>query len=59
MNFNEAHKARMGECSKKTFFEMLDTFKDLGGKFVDTANGYEDGESEEWLGMDDITRLSR
>ena len=50
MNFGEAHKERMGDCSKETAFEILDTFKSLGGNFVDTANGYQDGESEEWLG---------
>ncbi|KAK9458697.1 NADP-dependent oxidoreductase domain-containing protein [Lipomyces oligophaga] len=50
MNFGEANKARMGECSKDTAFEILDTFKSLGGNFVDTANGYQDGQSEQWLG---------
>ena len=40
----------MGECNKETSFEILDTFKSLGGNFVDTANGYQDGESEKWLG---------
>ncbi|KFZ11269.1 hypothetical protein V502_07631 [Pseudogymnoascus sp. VKM F-4520 (FW-2644)] len=50
MNFGDAHKERMGECSKETAFEILDTFKALGGNFVDTANGYQNGESEEWLG---------
>jgi aryl-alcohol dehydrogenase-like predicted oxidoreductase len=50
MNFGNAHKARMGECTKETTFEILDTFKSLGGNFVDTANGYQDGESETWLG---------
>ncbi|KFZ00751.1 hypothetical protein V501_10490 [Pseudogymnoascus sp. VKM F-4519 (FW-2642)] len=50
MNFGEAHKERMGECSKETAFKILDTFKNCGGNFVDTANGYQNGESEEWLG---------
>jgi aryl-alcohol dehydrogenase-like predicted oxidoreductase len=50
MNFGDAHKARMGECNKETSFEILDTFKKLGGNFIDTANGYQDGQSEEWLG---------
>ncbi|KUJ11631.1 Aldo/keto reductase [Mollisia scopiformis] len=50
MNFGDAHKARMGECTKETSFEILDTFKKLGGNFIDTANGYQDGESEQWLG---------
>lgn len=40
----------MGECSKETAFEMLDTFYDLGGNFIDTANAYQDGQSEEWIG---------
>lgn len=50
MNFGDAHKARMGECNKETSFEILDTFNSLGGNFIDTANGYQDGESEKWLG---------
>lgn len=50
MNFGESHKKRMGECTKETAFSILDTFKSLGGNFVDTANGYQDGESEEWVG---------
>jgi aryl-alcohol dehydrogenase-like predicted oxidoreductase len=50
MNFGDAYKARMGECNKETSFEILDIFKSLGGNFIDTANGYQDGESEEWLG---------
>ena len=40
----------MGEISKETAFELLDTFYDLGGNFIDTANAYQDGESEEWIG---------
>ncbi|KAH8682760.1 NADP-dependent oxidoreductase domain-containing protein [Tricladium varicosporioides] len=50
MNFGNAHKQRMGECNKETTFSILDTFKFLGGNFIDTANGYQDGESEEWVG---------
>jgi aryl-alcohol dehydrogenase-like predicted oxidoreductase len=50
MNFGEAHKHRMGECSKETAFEILDYFKSQGGNFIDTANSYQDEESEIWLG---------
>lgn len=50
MNFGNAHKDRLGECTKETAFEILDTFTSLGGNFIDTANGYQDGESEKWLG---------
>ena len=40
----------MGECTKETSFELLDTFYDLGGNFIDTANAYQGGQSEEWIG---------
>lgn len=40
----------MGACTKETVFELLDTFYGLGGNFVDTANAYQDGQSEEWIG---------
>jgi aryl-alcohol dehydrogenase-like predicted oxidoreductase len=40
----------MGECGKEISFEILDTFRSLGGNFIDTTTSYQDGESEEWLG---------
>lgn len=50
MGFGEADKARMGECTKETAFEILDNFWSLGGNFVDTACGYQSQQSEQWLG---------
>jgi len=50
MSFGEAHQDHMGECSKETSFEILDTFTGLGGNFIDTANAYQNGESETRLG---------
>ncbi|KAE8420036.1 NADP-dependent oxidoreductase domain-containing protein [Aspergillus pseudocaelatus] len=50
MNFGDAWKDRMGECSKETTFQILDRFFDKGGNFIDTANGYQNEESEMWLG---------
>ncbi len=50
MNFGDVDKSRLGECNKETSFEILDTFKSLGGNFIDTANGYQAGQSETWLG---------
>jgi aryl-alcohol dehydrogenase-like predicted oxidoreductase len=50
MNFGEAGKARLGECTKETAFEILDHFQSQGGNFIDTANGYQDEQSETWLG---------
>lgn len=43
-------KSLMGECSKDTAFSILDEFHAAGGNFIDTANMYMDGESEQWLG---------
>ncbi|KAL9011316.1 MAG: hypothetical protein Q9173_003826, partial [Seirophora scorigena] len=36
MNFGNAWKDFMGECSKETTWEMLDYFYDMGGNFIDT-----------------------
>lgn len=43
-------QAMLGEVTKQGAFELLDTYYDLGGNFIDTANSYHSGESEEWLG---------
>lgn len=40
----------LGECSKETAFAMLDYFKEHGGNFIDTANNYQGGNSERWIG---------
>ena len=50
MNFGEAWSSWLGECDKKTTFEMLDFFFESGGNFIDTANNYQDEESETWIG---------
>ncbi|TAQ87962.1 hypothetical protein B7494_g3723 [Chlorociboria aeruginascens] len=50
MNFGEAWKDLMGECTKETAFSILSYFHASGGNFIDTANLYMAGESEIWLG---------
>ena len=50
MNFGDAWSKNLGECSKETTFEMLDYFFENGGNFIDTANNYQNEESEKWLG---------
>lgn len=50
MNFGDAWKQRMGECSKETSFQILDTFYENGGNFIDTANFYQGEDSEKWIG---------
>ncbi|KAF1948871.1 aryl-alcohol dehydrogenase-like protein [Byssothecium circinans] len=50
MNFGDAWEEWMGKCDKKTTFEMLDFFYKQGGNFIDTANNYQNEESETWIG---------
>lgn len=50
MGFGESNAAKMGQCTKQEAFAILDHFVSQGGNFLDTANGYSLGESEQWLG---------
>ncbi|KAJ5492418.1 Aldo/keto reductase [Penicillium expansum] len=59
MNFGEAWKERLGECSKETAFEILDYFVSQGGNFIDTANNYQNEESEKWIGEWIVQRQNR
>ncbi|QIW96585.1 hypothetical protein AMS68_002103 [Peltaster fructicola] len=40
----------MGDLTKQQAFALLDAFYKAGGNFIDTANAYHDGQSEEWIG---------
>ncbi|KAH8552773.1 voltage-gated shaker-like K+ channel, subunit [Umbelopsis sp. PMI_123] len=59
MNFGEAYKDGLGECTKETSFAILDHFISQGGNFIDTANMYQNGESEMWLGEWMASRKNR
>ncbi len=50
MNFGNAWKPFMGACDQKSTEEILDFYYDQGGNFIDTANNYQDEESETWIG---------
>ncbi|GJN67809.1 hypothetical protein PLICBS_001851 [Purpureocillium lilacinum] len=50
MNFGNGWKEFMGECDQATTESILDFFYDQGGNFIDTANNYQFGESERWIG---------
>lgn len=50
MSFGNAWKDMLGECTQETAFGILDYFYSQGGNFIDTANGYQAEESEQWLG---------
>jgi aryl-alcohol dehydrogenase-like predicted oxidoreductase len=40
----------MGSMSKEESFKLLDAFYEAGGNFIDTANNYQDEQSETWIG---------
>lgn len=50
MTFGGANQERYGDCTREDAFEMLDHFASQGGNFLDTANGYQEGQSEILLG---------
>ncbi|KAI1772244.1 aldo/keto reductase [Hypoxylon cercidicola] len=50
MNFGTKWVDLMGECSKEQAFDLMDAYYEMGGNFIDTANVYQDEESETWIG---------
>ena len=50
MTFGTQQSSRYGDCSRSTAFAILDHFYSSGGNFLDTANAYQFGQSEQWLG---------
>lgn len=49
----------MGSMDKEQSFKLLDYFFEAGGNFIDTANCYQDDDSETWLGGWMSTRQNR
>jgi len=50
MNFGDKFAEVMGALDKKQSYEIMDFFYEQGGNFIDTANVYQEGQSEEWVG---------
>ncbi|KAK8018147.1 aryl-alcohol dehydrogenase AAD14 [Apiospora marii] len=50
MSLGDAWAATMGSMSKEAAFELLDTYYEAGGNFIDTANAYQNEQSEIWIG---------
>ncbi|QSG05773.1 Aryl-alcohol dehydrogenase related enzyme [Halapricum desulfuricans] len=46
------------ETGREEAHELLDAYAEMGGNFIDTANGYGGGDSERWIGewLDDRDR---
>ncbi|KAJ6139881.1 hypothetical protein N7471_006367 [Penicillium samsonianum] len=50
MSIGNAWAETMGSMSKDESFKLLDAFVAAGGNFIDTANNYQDEQSEAWIG---------
>lgn len=50
MSIGKAWSGFMGTMDKEASFKLFDAFVAAGGNFIDTANNYQDEESELWLG---------
>ncbi|KAK3942305.1 putative aryl-alcohol dehydrogenase AAD14 [Diplogelasinospora grovesii] len=50
MSIGQAWSSMMGSMSKEDSFKLLDAYYESGGNFIDTANNYQNEESEQWIG---------
>ncbi|KIV95402.1 hypothetical protein PV10_03066 [Exophiala mesophila] len=50
MSIGSAWSGFMGSMNKEDSFKLLDAFVEAGGNFIDTANNYQNEESETWIG---------
>ncbi|KAI1281508.1 aryl-alcohol dehydrogenase [Xylaria sp. FL0933] len=59
MSIGSAWTDLLGSMNKEQSFELLDAYFQKGGNFIDTANNYQDEESERWLGEWMASRKNR
>lgn len=50
MSIGSAWNNFMGSMDKEASFKLLDAYYEAGGNFIDTANNYQNEESEKWIG---------
>jgi aryl-alcohol dehydrogenase-like predicted oxidoreductase len=50
MSIGKAWSGFMGSMDENSSFKLLDAYYDAGGNFIDTANNYQNEESEKFLG---------
>lgn len=50
MSIGDTWSQFMGSMSKEQSFALLDAFVAAGGNFIDTANNYQNEQSETWIG---------
>ncbi|KAE8351051.1 NADP-dependent oxidoreductase domain-containing protein [Aspergillus coremiiformis] len=59
MSIGDAWSSFMGSMDKEASFTLLDAFVEAGGNFIDTANNYQNEQSEAWLGEWMASRKNR
>ncbi|KAH7869513.1 aryl-alcohol dehydrogenase [Lentinula edodes] len=50
MSIGDQWSEMFGSMDKESSFKLLDTYYDAGGNWIDTANIYQEGSSEEFIG---------
>ncbi|KAK0497387.1 Aldo/keto reductase [Armillaria luteobubalina] len=50
MSIGEKWGVAFGTMNKESSFKLLDAYFDMGGNFIDSANNYQDGDSEKFIG---------
>ncbi|KAK4554032.1 putative aryl-alcohol dehydrogenase aad14 [Recurvomyces mirabilis] len=50
MSIGDAWSGFMGSMSKEQSFKLMDAYFEAGGNFIDTANNYQNEQSESWIG---------
>ncbi|KAI2632152.1 aldo/keto reductase [Hypoxylon sp. NC1633] len=50
MSIGDAWAGMMGSMDKDSAFQLFDAFCEAGGNFIDTANNYQNEQSEMWIG---------
>ena len=50
MSIGDQWSEWLGSINKEASFKLLDAFFDAGGNFIDTANNYQNEQSEQWIG---------
>ncbi|OZJ01568.1 hypothetical protein BZG36_05460 [Bifiguratus adelaidae] len=50
MSIGEVFQQFLGAVNKEQAFQLLDTYYEAGGNFINTASNYQDKQSEQWLG---------
>ncbi|CEJ59760.1 putative aryl-alcohol dehydrogenase AAD14 [Penicillium brasilianum] len=59
MSIGDAWGQFMGSMDKEQSFKLLDAFVAAGGNFIDTANNYQNEQSEAWIGEWMASRKNR